>query len=99
MTTTMISLVQDELDDAYHLAVFDCDEALAQTVRRVFKLREEQMVAKGVPLTLWNTIRDDFHDMLSEAFHGREIKRLGDRYNALIDRLMRRDSENPVRPA
>ncbi|RWI46372.1 MAG: hypothetical protein EOQ93_29860 [Mesorhizobium sp.] len=93
------SLTQDELDDAYHLAVFDCDEALAQTVRRVFKLREEQMVAKRVPLTIWNTICDDFHDMLSEAFHGREIKRLGvDRYNALIDRLMRRHPENPLRP-
>ncbi|TIN20160.1 MAG: hypothetical protein E5Y51_03690 [Mesorhizobium sp.] len=93
------SLTQDELDDAYHLAMFDCDEALAQTVRRVFKLREEQMVAKGIPLTLWNTIRDDFHNMLSEACHGREIKRMGvDRYNALLERLMRRETENPVRP-
>ncbi|WP_164747356.1 hypothetical protein [Mesorhizobium sp. M1A.F.Ca.IN.022.07.1.1] len=41
MTTTMISLVQDELDDAYHLAVFDCDEALAQTVRRVLRRHPE----------------------------------------------------------
>ncbi|WP_246675468.1 hypothetical protein [Mesorhizobium sp. B2-3-4] len=95
----IVSLSQDELDDAYHLAMFDCDEELAKAVRQIFKLREEQMIARGVPRTLWNTIRDDFHNILSSAFNGQEIRRLGAaRYNALLARLMARDPENPVRP-
>lgn len=86
-----VSLYQSELDAAYHKAVFDCDQALADIIRRFFKLREEQMATQGVPLTLWNAIRDDLHNALAQAFNDCEIQHMGgSRYDALIASLWAR---------
>ncbi|MER8979270.1 hypothetical protein [Mesorhizobium sp. M0870] len=91
---TVESLSQAELDDAYHRAVFDCDQALADTIRRRFYHRQEQMVGKGVPLHLWNAIRDELHKELSTAFNDCEVRQLGDdRYQQLMKRLWSRDQE------
>lgn len=82
------SLTQDELDNAYHKAIFDCDQVLADGIRSVFRTRQEQILAKGVPLYLWNTIRDDLHNVLSQAFNDCEVQHMGaPRYDALMARL------------
>ncbi|ESZ17549.1 hypothetical protein X735_01440 [Mesorhizobium sp. L2C085B000] len=90
----MQTLSQAELDDAYHHAIFDCDQALADYIRRAFKLRQEQMAWKGVSPILWDAIRDDLHDILAHAFHDCEFKHLGpERYDQLMDRLWQRNPE------
>lgn len=85
---TAQSLTQDELDDAYHKAIFDCDQALADGIRSVFRTRQQQMGEKGVNATLWNTIRDDLQNVLSQAFADCEAEHMGaQRYDAMIARL------------
>jgi hypothetical protein len=95
----MNSLKQDELDDAYHRAIFDCDEALAVVIRRMFDHYQERMEMKGVSQSVWNSIRDDLHNVLSETFNDCEIKHLGPkRYAQLLDRIMQRDPDKVNRP-
>ncbi|ESX13632.1 hypothetical protein X768_04640 [Mesorhizobium sp. LSJC265A00] len=90
----MQTLSQAELDDAYHLGIFDCDEALAAGVRRRFYHRQEQMIAMGINLVLWNTIRDELHNELAAAFSDCEKRRLGaERYGQLMERLWQRNPE------
>ncbi|RWB29613.1 hypothetical protein [Mesorhizobium sp.] len=87
MTINTQSLTQAELDDIYHKAVFDCDQALADVIRRMFLALHEQMVAKGVGPAFWNAFRDD-HNEIAQAFNDCEVKHLGaTRYDAMMARL------------
>ena len=91
---TVQTLTQNELDDAYHMAVFDCDQALADIIRQMFFHRQEQMSLKGISPSLWNAIRDDLHNVLSAAFNDCEVKHMGGaRYDALMDRITARSFE------
>jgi hypothetical protein len=82
------TLTQDELDDAYHRGVFDCDQALADGIRGAFRARQERMASIGVSPTLWNSIRDDIHNAIAQAFGDCEVKHMGTkRYDAMVERL------------
>ncbi|TIN80722.1 hypothetical protein [Mesorhizobium sp.] len=85
---TIQTLSQDELDDAYHCAVFDCDHVLSDVIRRMFLAVQEQIVAEGISLTYWATFRDDLHNEIAQAFNECELKHMGgQRYDALMARL------------
>lgn len=78
----IVSLSQAELDDAYHLAYFQCEAAAVAAVRRILVF-EDQMATCEI---LINRITEDMHE--AEAAH------MGpERYAALMGRLVSRGKE------
>lgn len=84
MTKPTQSLTQAELDDAYHLAYFECEQAAIQAVRRIM---------------VWDSDRanrDLLINRIADAMHEVEVKHMGkERYDALMQRLTSRGK--PVR--
>lgn len=78
----IISLSQAELDDAYHLAYFECEAAATDAIRRCFRFDDER------------TQRDLVINRVCEALHDVEVQHMGnERYSALMERLTARGKE------
>jgi hypothetical protein len=75
------SLAQDELDDSYHLAYFECEHAASRAVVALFENTRDK------------TLRDAVIDKICEAMHECEVKHLGPRYDALMERLQARKNK------
>jgi hypothetical protein len=79
-----VSLSQAELDDAYHLAYFECEDAAIKAVKRILVFDQD----RGTRDVLINRISDDLHEV--------EMKHLGpERYSALMSRLRQRSASQP----